>query len=330
MKKKERRPGFVALRTGDHGSGTARSRIVKPQSESRAHLATEQRNPASMNFDRLTIGEAVALMQREDRAIHDALELARPAITRAVELVVERLRRGGRLIYVGAGTSGRLAVLDASECPPTFQTPPELIQALIAGGPRALTGAVEGAEDDLEAPRRELARRKLGANDVLFGIAAGGTTPFVHAALDFARERGAATVFFACVPFEQAPDAAEVSIRVVTGPEVLTGSTRLKAGTATKLALNTVTTVALAQLGKVHENLMVDLDTRANSKLVDRGARIVSTLTGLDRDAALALLERADGQVKRAIVMHAHGCDALPASQKLIQVAGSLRSALQV
>lgn len=301
---------------------------MKPPQESRAHLATEQRNPASAEFDRLSIDGAVALMQREDREIHAALELARPALARAIELVVERLRRGGRLIYAGAGTSGRLAVLDATECPPTFQTPPEMVQALIAGGPRALTGAVEGAEDDIEAPRRELARRKLAANDVVFGIAAGGTTPFVHAALEFARDRGAATVFFACVPFEQAPDSADVSIRVVTGPEVLTGSTRLKAGTATKLVLNSVTTIAMAQLGKVHENLMVDVDTRANSKLVDRGARIVSTLTGLDRDAALALLERADGKVKLAVVIYAHGCDAATASQKLTGAGGSLRTAL--
>ena len=301
---------------------------MKPAHESRAHLATEQRNPASTDFDRLSIDDALALMQREEREIHAALELARPALARAIELVVERLRRGGRLIYVGAGTSGRLAVLDATECPPTFQTPPEMVQALIAGGPRALTGAVEGAEDDIEAPRRELARRHLAANDVVFGIAAGGTTPFVHAALEFARDRGAATVFFACVPFEQAPDGADVSIRVVTGPEVLTGSTRLKAGSATKLVLNSVTTIAMAQLGKIHGNLMVDVDTRANSKLVDRGARIVSTLTGLDREAALALLEQADGKVKLAVVMHAHGCDAATASQRLADAGGSLRTAL--
>jgi N-acetylmuramic acid 6-phosphate etherase len=302
---------------------------LKPPSQSRAHLSTEQRNPASADLDALPIEDAVAVIQLEDVSIHRALYAARPAIVRAIELVVERLRRGGRLIYAGAGTSGRLAVLDATECPPTFRTPPAMVQALIAGGPAALTGAVEGAEDDVEAPRRELAARGLSPDDVVFGIAAGGTTPFVHAALAFARERGAATVFLACVPVDQAPDRADVSIRTVTGPEVLTGSTRLKAGTATKLVLNTVTTVAMAQLGKVYGNLMVDVDTRANAKLVDRGARIVTTVTGVTRDEALALLERANGQVKVAIVMQRATCDAVQAVARLERAGGSLREALE-
>ena len=277
----------------------------------------------------MSVEAAVELMQREDVSIHRALYAARPQVVRAIEVIVERLARGGRLIYAGAGTSGRLGVLDSVECPPTFQSSPETVQALIAGGPRALTGAVEGAEDDAAAAKRELAARNLGERDIVFGIAAGGTTPFVHAALDCARERGAATVFLACVPFEQAPDRADVSIRVVTGPEVLTGSTRLKAGTATKLVLNTVTTIAMARLGKVYENLMVDVDTRTNSKLVERGARIVATLTGLDRDASLALLERADGQVKVAIVMHRSKCDAAQAAQRLAGAQGSLRRVLE-
>jgi N-acetylmuramic acid 6-phosphate etherase len=301
---------------------------LKP-SPPRAHLSTEQRNPASADLDRMPVEAAVELMQREDVSIHRALYAARPSIVRAIEVIVERLARGGRLIYVGAGTSGRLGVLDAVECPPTFQSSPDMVQALIAGGTRALTGAVEGAEDDVDAPRRDLAERKLSERDVVFGIAAGGTTPFVHAALEFARERGAASVFLACVPFEEAPDEADVSIRVVTGPEVLTGSTRLKAGTATKLVLNTVTTIAMAQLGKVYENLMVDVDTRANSKLVERGARIIATLTGLDRGASLALLERADGQVKVAIVMHRSNCDAAQAAQLLARAHGSLRRVLE-
>jgi N-acetylmuramic acid 6-phosphate etherase len=203
------------------------------------------------------------------------------------------------------------------------------VQAVIAGGPAALTGAVEGAEDDVEAGPRELARRGVSERDVVLGIAAGGTTPFVHAALAFAREQRAATVFLACVPFDQAPDRADVSIRVVTGAEVLTGSTRLKAGTATKLVLNTITTVAMAQLGKVYENLMVDVDTRANSKLVDRGARIVATLTGLSRDASLEVLERARGRVKVAVVMHRSSCDANRAEELLARAGGSLRRALE-
>jgi N-acetylmuramic acid 6-phosphate etherase len=301
---------------------------LKPAA-SRAHLATEQRNPASADLDRMSVEGAVELVQREDVSIHRALYAARPAIVRAIELVVERLARGGRLFYVGAGTSGRLGVLDSVECPPTFQSSPDMVQALIAGGPRALTGAVEGAEDDVESARRELGARNLSERDIVFGIAAGGTTPFVHAALDCARERGAASVFLACVPFEDAPDKADVSIRVVTGPEVLTGSTRMKAGTATKLVLNTVTTIAMARLGKVYENLMVDVDTRTNSKLVERGARIIATLTGLDRDASLALLERADGQVKVAIVMHRSKCDAAAAAKLLVRAQGSLRRVLE-
>ena len=277
----------------------------------------------------MPVADAVELMQREDVSIHRALYAARPAIVRAIEVIVERLARGGRLIYAGAGTSGRLGVLDSVECPPTFQSPPEMVQALIAGGPRALTGAVEGAEDDVDAPKRELAARNLSERDIVFGIAAGGTTPFVHAALEFARERGAASVFLACVPFEDAPDKADVSIRVVTGPEVLTGSTRLKAGTATKLVLNTVTTIAMAQLGKVYENLMVDVDTRTNSKLVERGARIIATVTGLSHDDSLALLERADGQVKLAIVMQRSNCDAAQAAKLLARAKGSLRRVLE-
>lgn len=302
--------------------------MTRDPSSDRGALSTEQRHPASSELDRLSVAESVELIQREDARIHAALAAARPEIVRAIEVVVERLRRGGRLIYVGAGTSGRLAALDAVECPPTFQTDPGQVQAILAGGDSAWRGAVEGAEDDVEAPRRELAARDLSRDDVVLGIAAGGTTPFVHAAIDAARERGAATVFLACVPFEQAPDRADVSIRVVTGPEVLTGSTRLKAGTATKLVLNTITTVAMARLGKVHGNLMVDVDTSRNAKLVDRGARIVSTLTGASRAEALALLERAGGQVKVAVVMRAHGLEAEAAREALARCGGSLRAAL--
>jgi N-acetylmuramic acid 6-phosphate etherase len=308
---------------------TARYAPRVKSSGDRGTLSTELRNDASSELDRLSLADAVALIQREDASIHAALAAARPQIVRAIELVVERLRRGGRLIYAGAGTSGRLAALDAVECPPTFQTSPEQVQALLAGGERAWRGAVEGAEDDVEAPKRELAARDLTRDDVVLGIAAGGTTPFVHAAIDAARERGAATVFLACVPFEQAPDRADVSIRVVTGPEVLTGSTRLKAGTATKLVLNTITTVAWTRLGKVYGNLMVDVDTRANAKLVDRGVRIVSTLTGASREEALDLLERAGGQVKVAVVMRKRGLDADSARRELARLGGSLRAALE-
>jgi N-acetylmuramic acid 6-phosphate etherase len=302
---------------------------VKPPSAPRGHLATEGLHAGAAELDRLSIEQALALLQENDASIHAALAAARPALARAVELAAERLARGGRLFYVGAGTSGRLGVLDAAECPPTFQSDPELVQGVIAGGPDALTRAVEGAEDDREAGARELAARGLCERDVVVGISAGGTTPYVHGALDVARERRAATVMLACVPFEQAPDRADVSIRVVTGPEIVAGSTRLKAGTATKLALNALSTLCMVRLGKVHGNLMVDVDTRANAKLVERAGRIVQTLTGLERDAALELLERADGRAKVAVVMHHLKVDAQAARERLDAAGGFLRRALE-
>lgn len=294
----------------------------------RGHLATESHNERTAQFDALSVSAAVELMQREDERIHAALAAARADLSKAIELVVARLRAGGRLFYVGAGTSGRLGLLDAVECPPTFQTDPSMVQAVLAGGAAAVTGAVEGAEDSATAAGEELARRGLCERDVVFAIAAGGTTPYVHGAIDFARARGAATVFLACVPREQAPDRADVSVRIVSGPEVIAGSTRLKAGTVTKLALNTVTTVAMAQLGKVHGNLMVDVDTSKNVKLVERGARIVSALTGDSREDALALLAAAGGQVKVAVLMRKKGLSREQALAALAEAGGLLRRAL--
>jgi N-acetylmuramic acid 6-phosphate etherase len=243
-------------------------------------------------------------------------------------LVVASFRSGGRLIYVGAGTSGRLGVLDATECPPTYLTDPSMVQGIIAGGIEALTRSVEGAEDREADGAAAVDQREVGANDVVFGIATGGTTPFVHGAIARARRLGARTVFLACVPVEQVADEADVSIRVLTGPEVVTGSTRMKAGTATKMVLNMVTTIAMVQLGKVYQNLMVDVDTKANSKLVDRGTRIIATLTGLDRVAAGALLEAAGGRVKTALVMHARGVDRATADGLIRAGGGELRAIL--
>lgn len=294
----------------------------------RGHLATEGTNPATADLDRLPVEQALERIQAEDAGVHAALAAARGPIARAIELVAERLARGGRLFYVGAGTSGRLALLDSVECPPTFQSDPDQVQALIAGGRAALTRAIEGAEDDREAGAAELTARDLSERDAVVGISAGGTTPYVHGALELARSRGAATVMLACVPFEQAPDTADVSIRVVTGPEVVAGSTRLKAGTATKLVLSAISTLAMVHLGKVHGNLMVDVDTRTNVKLVERAGRIVSQLTGLEREPALALLERAGGQAKVAVVMQRLGLDAQSARECLHAAGGYLRRAL--
>lgn len=294
----------------------------------RSKLATERENPRTTELDTLDTLAAVRLVQAEDARIHEALAGAAPCIAKAVDLVADRLRAGGRLMYVGAGTSGRLGVLDASECPPTFRSDPEQVIGIIAGGPAALTRAIEGAEDDQQAARAELEARSLGPRDVVFGIAAGGTTAFVHAALDHARAHGAATIFLACVPASEAPDAADVSIRVPTGPEVLCGSTRLKAGTATKLVLNTVTTLAFARLGKVHGNLMVDVETGGNAKLRDRGARLVARLCQVAPGRAAELLDAAGGRVKVAVVMHAHKLERAPAEALLGRHAGLLRAAL--
>lgn len=301
---------------------------MRPPTPPRGHLATERENPATRELDALSTEEALRVIGEQDARVHAALERARPELARAIDAVAERLSRGGRLFYVGAGTSGRLAALDAAELPPTFQSDPAQVQALLAGGREALWKAVEGAEDDARAAGRELAARGLAAGDAVLAIAAGGTTPFAHGAIAAARAAGALSIFFACVPFDEAPDEAELSIRVVTGPEVLAGSTRLAAGTATKLALNALSTLVMARLGKVHGNLMVDLDTRANAKLVERGARIVSALTGLERGAALALLERAGGHVKTAVVMQRLGEDTAAARARLERAGGSLRRAL--
>lgn len=296
---------------------------------SRGHLGTERANPLSSRLDTLSLDEALALFEHEDATVPAAVAGAHDSVLEAVRLVVERLRRGGRLFQVGAGTSGRLAVLDAVECPPTFQSPSDQIQGIVAGGPDAMLRSTEGAEDDAAAGARVLEERGLGANDVVLGITAGGTTPWVHGALRYAARVGAGTIFLACVPKEEAPDEADVSIRLLTGPELLQGSTRLKAGTATKLVLNAISTLAMVALGKVHGNRMVDVDTKANTKLRDRGLRLIEELCGVARETAAGLLDRADGRVKVAVVMHAHGLDAARARERLDRCGGFLRRALE-
>lgn len=293
----------------------------------RSRLPTELPNAASRELDTLGLTDALALFSAADAEAVAAVAAARGEIARAVELVTERLRRGGRLLYVGAGTSGRLAALDAAECPPTFCTDPALVQAVVAGGERALATAVEGAEDSGDEARRALAAREVGPRDVVLGVSAGGTTPFVHAALAEGRARGAATVMLACVPFADAPDEADVSIRAVTGPELLTGSTRLKAGTATKLVLNAVSTLVMARLGRVHGNLMVDL-APTNAKLADRAERLVMELAQVGRERARELLAAAGNRVKVAVVCGALGVDATDAEERLARAGGVLRAAL--
>jgi N-acetylmuramic acid 6-phosphate etherase len=294
----------------------------------RGHLITEQPNPASLDLDRADINTAFDLMNTQDAAVAAAVRSAKKDICRAIELVSARLREGGRLIYVGAGTSGRLGVIDAAECPPTFMSDPATVQAVIAGGPQAVFRSVEHAEDNAEAARRDLEALNLRPGDVVFGISTGGTARYVREALACGREHGAATVFLACVPSDDVADDADVSIRVITGPEVLAGSTRLKAGTATKMVLNMVTTLTMVRLGKVYRNLMVDLNARACEKLTDRATRTIVALTGLSYEDAHALLDRAGGRVKTAVVMHHFACSAAQADVRLGQHDGHLADAL--
>jgi N-acetylmuramic acid 6-phosphate etherase len=264
---------------------------------------TERRNPRTATIDSASALEIVDLIGAEDATVPAAVARAREDLARAVDLIEAAFRSGGRLIYVGAGTSGRLGVLDAAECPPTFGTPPEMVAGVIAGGYPALVKSVEGAEDDVNAAIGEMDSRRVGPDDVVVGIAASGTTPFVRAALSRAQTLGARTAIVTCSePPKLLRDTCDVSILVPVGPEVVTGSTRMKAGTATKLVLNTLTTAAMIRLGKTYGNLMVDL--RAwNDKLIDRSERIVMETTGLARAEARGVIEAADGRVKTAIVM---------------------------
>ncbi len=264
-------------------------------------------------------------MIAEDRTVPDAVASQREQIALAVSTAESVFRSGGRLFYVGAGTSGRLGVLDASECPPTFGTDPEMVQGIIAGGLPALTRAQEGAEDNLDQPRIDLKEHGVRAGDFVVGIAASGTTPYVRKALEYAREVGARTAIVACSPPPAETLAvADIHIVAVTGPEVVTGSTRLKAGTATKLILNMITTGAMIRLGKTYGNLMIDLRA-TNVKLVDRSERIVAEVCSIPREAARNLLVRAGGSVKVAIVMHALGVDRAEAIRRIDENGGVVR-----
>jgi N-acetylmuramic acid 6-phosphate etherase len=287
---------------------------------------TERRNPRSSTIDTASSLEIVDLIGAEDATVPAAVGAAREHIARTIDLIESAFRAGGRLIYVGAGTSGRLGVLDAAECPPTFGSPPEMVVGVIAGGSAALVRSVEGAEDDMAAAAREMDQLKVSAKDVVLGIAASGTTPYVQAALTRAHELRARTVFLSCSePPRQLREVCEDFITVLVGPEIVTGSTRMKAGTATKLVLNTLTTGAMIRLGKVYGNLMVDL--RAwNDKLVDRSQRIVMETTGLERGAARDVIQAAEGNVKIAIVMARRGVQRSEAERLLAEHAGRLRS----
>lgn len=287
--------------------------------------ATERRNPRTVDIDLASPEAIVDLINAEDRGVADAVATQRVVIAQAIVAVETAFRSGHRLFYVGAGTSGRLGVLDASECPPTFGTDPSMVIGCIAGGDHALRSAVEGAEDSPDGGAREIRAHQVTAGDVVIGIAASGTTPYVQGALAEAKQRGATTALVAC---SEPPDAmravADLLIVPIVGPEVLTGSTRMKAGTAQKLVLNTITTGAMIRIGKSYGNLMVDLRA-TNSKLADRALRIVMEVSGASRERARELLAHAGGVVKLAIVMHALGVDAVDAQRRLDAAGGAIR-----
>jgi len=292
-------------------------------------LTTEQRNPASEDIDRLSALQIVRLMNAEDAKVAEAVGKVSPAIAQAVEGIAERIRQGGRLVYIGAGTSGRLGVLDATECPPTFSTPPGLVVGLIAGGLAALTRAVEGAEDHAEYAERDLRDIGLRGQDAVAGIATSGRTPYVIGGLKYARQIGALTVGISCNETSALSSECDIDIAPVVGPEVVSGSTRLKAGTATKMVLNMLTTGAMVLLGKTYGNLMVDLRA-TNEKLTQRTRRIVTMLTQLAEDEAAELLQRCGGELKTAVVAHRRQVTPAEARRLLDRAGGHLRRAIEV
>ncbi len=290
-------------------------------------LISESRNPATMELDKLSTLEMLACINDEDRKVPEAIRLVIPAIAQAVDLAAAALKQGGRLIYLGAGTSGRLGVLDASECPPTFGVPHGMVIGLIAGGPGALLKAVEGAEDDMSLGERDLQALKLTPTDMVVGLAASGRTPYVIGALRYVRQLGCPTAAISCNPDSPIAQETQVAISPIVGPEALTGSTRMKSGTAQKLVLNMLSTGAMVKLGKVYQNLMVDVKA-TNVKLVDRACRIVVEATGASRTEAENALSQTEFEVKPAILMILKGVTAEQARQSLQQHNGYLRAAL--
>jgi len=291
-------------------------------------LATERTNTASVALDTLSALEIARVINNEDKRVAGAVERALPQIAQAIDAIAEALHRGGRLIYVGAGTSGRLAALDASECPPTFNTNPKTIQYIIAGGDKALSRATEVSEDSRSAGRADMAKRKPGKNDVVVGVAASGRTPYTIAAVEYARRKGARTVAVVANPASELGRVSEIEIVVDAGPEVLSGSTRMKAGTGQKMVLNMLTTGAMARLGHIYGNLMVNVHTK-NSKLIERGLAILEQSAAVDRAAAAKTLKAARNQVAVALVMLKKGLGRAQAEQKLKASKGNVRRAIE-
>jgi N-acetylmuramic acid 6-phosphate etherase len=320
--------GIKSMNDPSAPPATGETTTAPSSSEALGALPTEARNPRTLNFDTLSPLAMVQAMHAADAEALAAVQQQLPAIAAAIDAAAARMRLGGRLLYLGAGTSGRLGVLDASECPPTFHTPPSLVEGIIAGGDHALRWAVEGAEDDPALGASAIHERNVGPHDVVVGIAASGRTPYVLGAIHAALAAGALTIGLSCVPGSPVAQAAEHAISPDTGAEVLTGSTRLKAGTATKLVLNMLSTATLASLGYVHGNLMVNVQP-TNGKLRDRAVRIVAELTGLEISHAAELFDAADGEVKTAVVMQKLAVSPQQARTLLFQAGGILRKALK-
>ena len=296
--------------------------------KSRGELLTEQQNPSTKDIDSKTVTEILELINREDQAVAEKVAAAIPDISKAVELTTAAVRNGHRVFYIGAGTSGRLGVLDASEMPPTFSTPPNWFNGIIAGGDDALRKSIEGAEDQPENANKDLQAWGLEKGDVVIGISTSGAAAYVQRAIDYGREQGCGTCYILCTPVPYYEADADVVIKVETGPEVITGSTRMKAGTATKLVLNMISTATMIQLGKVYGNLMVDL-MAVNEKLLDRGTRIIQQLTGLAYDEAEKALLAADKSVKNAVIMVKKECSLQQAESLLAAENGFLRNILE-
>lgn len=291
-------------------------------------LQTEMRNPASERLDQMTALEIVTLMNEEDHKVAVAIKRVLPQVAEAVEQIVQALSGGGRLFYFGAGTSGRLGVLDAAECPPTFGTDASVVRGIIAGGVQAMTEAIEGAEDSHELGRQDVREAGVGQGDVVVGIAASGRTPYVLGALEEARARQAATIALSCNPDPDSSKSADIAINIEVGPEVVTGSTRLKAGSATKMVLNMLTTASMVQLGKVYGNLMVNVQA-TNQKLRERAKHIVMQVTGASYEEADRLLGEAAGDVRVAIVMQKTGLAAKEAAERLARAGNKVRAAIE-
>ncbi len=293
-----------------------------------ANLPTEQNNPRSRRIDEISIEQALSLISREDQSVPRAVAKVRPQMAKAVKLIVSSLKNSGRLFFAGAGTSGRLGVLEAAECPPTFSTPPSMVQAVIAGGPKAVFESQEGAEDN-EKKGHSLFLKKIKRNDILVGIAASGVTPFVRGAFRAAKKKGLKTILVTCNPKMKKDSFTDCVIAPYVGPEVITGSTRLKAGTATKLVLNMLTVTSMIQLGKVYQNWMVDLQPKSK-KLVFRGLRFIEALGKVSPQEAEKLYTASQKKVKSAIVMARKGCDYKTAQAKLKKSNGFLKKALSL